>query len=192
MKDTNKNRRSPRIAARHNIMLMVEAQPDGQPSKEVVTTMHISRHGAHLIGRRAISENSRGRLAHLTTCKQAPFRIAWQAPSKARPGFHEMGIEFEEMSDFWGASFAASDKSSPAASAEAEGPSVPKTNSSASGNEETARGAILDQLRAVPPGPDGREITDAIWCGLVEQLEERRVISRGELIASLRKVGLQL
>lgn len=191
MKASSRNRRGPRIAARHNIMLMVEGPPGERPAKEVVTTLHISRHGAHLVGRRALQENSKGRVAHLGTCKQAPFRIAWQAPSKQQPGFHEMGIEFEEPADFWGASFEAA--SAPAGATEpipAEGPALSDSTSQQSSGSSC--GALLEQLRQVPSSAEGREVTDALWCGLVEQLEERRVITRGELIASLRKVGLQI
>jgi hypothetical protein len=163
-----------------------------RPSKEVVTTLHISKHGAHLLGRRALQQDLKGRVAHLSTCKQAPFRIVWHAPSRKQPGFHEMGIEFEELSDFWGASFETQDTLAITQSPEPkESPAVAGEPATAKVDESTC-GTILDQLRRIPSNPEGREITDAIWCGLVEQLEERRVITRGELIASLRKVGLQL
>lgn len=192
-----KDRRSKRVAAKHNIMLMVETGQDKPPSKEVVTTMHISQHGAHLLGRRPLLENSKGRVAHLSTCKQAPFRIAWQAPSRTRPGYHEMGIEFEEPLDFWGTNFEPG--TSPASvegvlqeSGALEMPAAPKPRQSSASADKAASGTILEQLRTIPSSAEGREITDAIWCGLIEQLEERRVISRAELIASLRKVGLQL
>ena len=99
MTASKKNRRSARIAAKHNIMLMVDSAEGKQPSKEVVTTLHISKHGAHLVGRRPLQQDLKGRVAHLSTCKQAPFRIAWQAPSRTQPGYHEMGIEFEDLSD---------------------------------------------------------------------------------------------
>jgi hypothetical protein len=192
MKTENKNRRSARIPAKHNIMLMVEGAEGQSLAKEVVTTVRISRHGAQLLGRNPLRENSTGKVAHLSTCRQAPFRIAWQAPSTEKPGFHEIGIEFEDLSDFWGGTFPGSDPAQPAMA-------NPSINSQLASAEPLAAAAsrlsssdILQQLRTIPASKEGREITDAIWCGLIEQLEERRVISRNELISSLRKVGLQL
>lgn len=196
MTKSEKNRRSARIAAKHNLMLMLDADKDKQSSKEIVTTLHISKHGAHLLGRRQLLENVTGRLAHLSTCKQAPFRIAWQAPSRAQPGFHEMGIEFEQLADFWGATFEADAaikaEDAPSVTSTPEEPETSPREKSSSTREAGDCGTILDLLRTISPGAEGRETTDALWCGLIEQLEERRVISRSELIASLRKVGLQL
>jgi hypothetical protein len=197
MTATEKNRRSARIAAKHNLMLMLEAEEGKRPSKEVVTTLHISKHGAHLLGRKPLLQNVKGRLAHLSTCKQAPFRIAWQSPSRTQPGYHEMGIEFEEPLDFWGTTFepvavAALPEIKPAELSGLEIPSEPQSRRSATSAEVDSCGRMLELLRNIPSSADGRETTDAMWCGLVEQLEERRVITRSELIASLRKVGLQL
>ena len=188
MKTGNKSRRSPRIPARHNMMLMVDGNAGETVSKEVVTTVLISRHGAHLVSRRPLDENTKGKVAHLGTCKQATFRIAWQTPSRSQPGYHEMGIEFEDLSDFWGASFGEVKPVEVATSAEPERESPIRTSSAAdlSGTE------VLELLKIASSNAEGREITDAIWCGLVEQLEERRLITRGELIASLRRVGLQI
>ena len=204
MKSEIKNRRSKRIPARHNIMLAVEGKDDSGKATEVVTTMLISRHGAQLIGRRPMDENTKGKVTHLSTCRQAPFRIVWQTPSSTKPGYHETGIEFEESTDFWGTNFEEMriQNSMDTAARPAAGTAVEKTidqpveqaaeSAAAASRDGASSSEVLEQLRTIPSSSDGREITDAIWCGLIEHLEERRVISRTELIASLRKVGLQL
>ena len=188
MKAGNKSRRSPRIPARHNIMLMVNGAEGETASREVVTTVHISRHGAHLIGRRRLDENTKGKVAHLGTCRQAAFRIAWQTPSTLQPGYHEMGIEFEDLSDFWEASFEDAKPVETAASPQG----TRESSSTTTDAPDLSNAEVLELLRSVPATREGYEITDALWCGLVEQLEERRVITRSELIASLRRVAQQI
>jgi hypothetical protein len=186
MKASNKSRRSPRIPARHNVMLIVDGAEGASTSKEVVTTVHISQHGAHLVARRRLNESSKGKVAHLSTCRQAAFRIAWQAASTSQPGYHDIGIEFEGLTDFWGTTY------EEAKSTERSTQPTPSEDVARASNAATSTAEVLDLLRTVPSSPEGRDITDALWCGLVAQLEERRVITRAELIASLREIGLAI
>ncbi len=184
MKASNKNRRSERIPARHNLMLVVEDHTGGTAAKEIVSTVHISRHGAHLRSRRPLDGSSKGNVMNLSSCRQTPFRIAWHLPSDSHPGYHESGIEFVESIDFWGRDFSGHRQG--AASAE----DVMGTRTGGLENSSAANPReLLDQLLQAGDTPKGHELTAALWCGLIKQLEERRVFTRTDLISALKKLS---
>ncbi|MSO20417.1 MAG: hypothetical protein EXQ56_08120 [Acidobacteria bacterium] len=121
---------------------------------------------------------------NLSSCRQAPFRIAWHIPSDSHPGYHETGIEFVESIDFWGCDF--SDHQQGAASAkDIQGTPTRGFENSAAANPRD----LLDQLVQAEDTPKGHTLTAALWCGLIEQLEERRVFTRSNLVSALKKLS---
>jgi hypothetical protein len=113
-------------------------------------------------------------------------RIAWQSRSASSDKYLDTGVEFLSAFDFWGTTFsepaaavasAAAPGEAPAAAAPAPPPISPQ--------------ALLDQLEtsAQPSGDRRARTLEAAWCSVIEQLEERRVFTRDELLASLRTVN---
>ena len=181
MKPSAKNRRSKRIPASHRLMLTILGPTGLEVSKEIVTTAEVSLHGARIQGVRTFRPDSQGVLTQLKTGLQAPVRIAWQTRA-ADPKYLDTGIEFLSAFDFWGVSFS-KPKAQPAqpASPEAPPPVSPQ--------------ALLEEFeKSSPLSEDSRNsqrarTLEAAWCGLIDQLEERNVFSRDELLASLRTIG---
>ena len=175
MKATNKKRRSERVAATHRLMLIVQGPSGAAILKEIVTTLEISRHGALIRGRQPLQPGWTGSLLHLSSCRQVPFRVAYQVQAASSPVFFDTGLEILAPTDFWGRAFSNSRAPSDACD-------ILLQNSAVSPAE------LLEELRKASPDPGGR-LLEALWCGLVEQLEERRVFTRTELAATLRKLG---
>jgi hypothetical protein len=184
MKTTQKKRRSKRVSAAHRLMLKILGADGGDVVKEVVTTVELSRHGARLRGRRALTLDARGLLVQLRSGEQIPFRVAWQIKAPAGQGYLDTGVEFLEDSDFWKQTFSR-EETAPAAAEEAATPlrKLPP--------EKLLPEKLLEDLLQSPAFQDRESglFLEGVWCGLVEQLEERHVFTRAELVASLRAIG---
>ena len=184
MKGTNKDRRSERIPAVHKMMLVV-ADGDVTISKEVVATVLISQYGAQVRGRRAVNLAATGLVMNLSSCRQAKIRIAWHLPSTSHPGYFDTGIEFLDTADFWGCKFSEYRPVMIAANAKLEKPSA----NTAVPAELTPR-KLLDHLRMAGSSPKASNLNEKLWCELVEQLEQRGVFTRTEMISTLKRLGV--
>ena len=172
---SRKDRRSKRIPASHRLLLTILGPTGLEVSKEIVTTMEVSLHGARVRGIRTFRPDSQGVLTQLSSGQTAPVRVAWQAKAASNPKFLDTGVEFLSAFDFWGMEI--SDPA--AASAPAERPPVSPQE-------------LLEELDKTSQSPDGNQrarTLEAAWCGLIDQLEERKLLSRDELLASLRTIS---
>lgn len=173
---SRKDRRSKRIPASHRLLLTLLGPTGLEVSKEIVTTMEVSLHGARVQGIRTFRPDSQGVLTQLSSGQTAPVRIAWQAKAASNPQFLDTGVEFLSAFDFWGMEI-----SDPAAAAPAPADRPPVSPQE-----------LLEELDKISPSPDGNQrarTLEAAWCGLIDQLEERKVLSRDELLASLRTIS---
>ena len=183
MKPSRKDRRSKRIPAAHRLLLTILSPTGSEIAKEIVTTVEVSLHGARVWGIRTFRPDSQGLLTLLSSGQQAPVRIAWQPKAASNPKYFDTGVEFLSAFDFWGMTF-----SEPAAE-----PALRVAPRAATPNEPPpiSPQGLLDELeKASQPAGDHRTRTlEAAWCSLIDQLEERNVFSRDELLASLRTIG---
>ena len=177
MNTSRKDRRSKRIPAKHRLMLTILNTSGTAVVKEIVITVEVSRHGARIRGRRPLQTGWKGVLAELSSLRKAPFRVAWQAKASDATGYLDSGVEFLEDAEFWVERFSKPDPEPvPPAKVEQAPVSMEKLL------EE------LSELSAFQGQEKGR-VLEGILCGLVEQLEERKIFTRAELVACLRKVG---
>ncbi len=176
---TNKRRRSERVPARHRMMLIVQGPSGAAILKEIVTTSEISRHGTNIRGRQPLEVGWTGNIIQLSSCRQAPMRVAWHDPSESQAGYFDTGIEILTQEDFWGRSF-----DDYRGSAE---PSDVVIENAGVGSAE-----FLELIRRADGSPKGQKLLETLWCALVEQLEERRVLNRTEMIHKLRSLGVSL
>ena len=179
MKPSRKDRRSKRIPETHRLLLSILGPTGLEISKEIVTTVEVSLHGARVRGIRTFRPDSQGVLTQLSSGQAAPVRIAWQAKAASNPKFLDTGVEFLSAFDFWGMAFSEPAASSAPGAAPADRPLVTPQ-------------ALLEELEKTSQSPDDAQrarTLEAAWCGLIEQLEERKVFSRDELLASLRTIS---
>lgn len=176
MNATNKKRRSERVLAAHRLMLIVQGPSGAAILKEIATTVDISRHGALVRGRQILQPDWTGTLIHLSSCRQVPFRVAYQVAPPSMPGYFDTGVEILATDDFWGRSFS-------------NFAVLPETPDIVIENAAVSPAELLEELRKASEVPAGEKMLETLWCGLVEQLEERRVFTRTELVATLRKLA---
>ena len=182
MKPSRKDRRSKRIPETHRLLLSILGPTGLEISKEIVTTVEVSLHGARVRGISTFRPDSQGVLTQLSSGLQAPVRIAWQAKAESNSKFLDTGVEFLSAFDFWGTAF-----SDPAA-APAPGAAPPDKVA----RPPVSPQALLEELDKTSQSPDSdprARALEAAWCGLIDQLEERKVFSRDELLASLRTIS---
>lgn len=180
MKPSRKDRRSKRVPAAHRLLLTILGPTGTEIAKEIVTTVELSLHGARVRGIRTFRPDSQGLLTQLDTGQQAPIRVAWQARAASNPRFLDTGVEFLAAFDFWGMS-----------SSEPTGePAKPTPATAPVESPRLTPQGLLEKLeKTSQPSGDHRSRTlEAVWCNLIEQLEERKVFSRDELLASLRNI----
>ena len=178
MKTPSKKRRSERLPAAVRLLLTIPGPGGAVALKEVVTTVEVSQYGARLLGRRLLEVGSQGVLIQLSSGRQTPFQVAWQAKSPARPGYLNTGIELLPNLHYWDRAFSPAPEPSPTEIAiDAEAVSA----------EELVRALAPESS----PQQDwhSEPLLEVLWCGLVDQLAERKVITRAELAASLRKIA---
>lgn len=183
MKPSRKDRRSKRIPETHRLLLTILGPTGLEVSKEIVTTIEVSLHGARVRGIRTFRPDSQGVLTQLSSGLQAPVRIAWQAKAASNPKFLDTGVEFLSAFDFWGTTF----PELAAAPAPVASPLPAPV-----GRPPVSPLALLEELgNTCQPANDGQRARtlEAAWCGLIDQLEERKVFSRDELLASLRTIS---
>lgn len=182
MKSSRKDRRSKRIPETHRLLLTILGPTGLEVSKEIVTTMEVSLYGARVRGIRTFRPDSQGVLTQLSSGQQAPVRVAWQTKAASDPKFLDTGVEFLSAFDFWGMTF-----SEPAAPP-APGAALPDKGD----RPPVTPQELLEELDKTSQSPDGAHrahALEAAWCGLIDQLEERKVFSRDELLASLRTIS---
>ncbi|MBI4442485.1 MAG: hypothetical protein HY649_03815 [Acidobacteria bacterium] len=178
MRTSRKDRRSERIEATHRLLLSILGPSGAEVLKEIVTTVEVSQHGARIHGLRTFQTNWRGNLLQLSSGRQVPFRVVWQVKPPSGKGYLEAGVEILAEFNFWGRAFANPD-------AEPETTAITIENPALSPEE------LLQALRqsSAFQSPAGERLLETIWCGLVQQLEERNVFTRAELVAALRKIS---
>ena len=187
MKPSRKDRRSKRVPAAQRLLLTILGPTGSEIAKEIVTTVEVSVHGARLRGIRTFRADSQGVLTQLGSGQQAPFRVAWQAKVPSNPNFLDTGVELLSGFDFWEVAF-----SEPAAApAPVATPAPVAATPAPIEHPPISPQEVLDELeRTSQASGDQRARTlEAAWCNLIEQLEERKVFSRAELLASLRTIG---
>ena len=176
MKTSRTDRRSKRVPAKHQLFLTVPGPGETPVAKEVVLTLELSRHGARVRGRCPLEPGWNGVLAELRSLRKAPFRVAWQAQSLGAKGYLDTGLEFLEDSEFWGETFP-----------KPEAEPIPAAIKDAAISPEK----LLQELSKLPvfQAQERGRFLETVWCSLVEQLEERKVFTRAELVACLREIG---
>ena len=180
MRTSRKDRRSERVPVTHRLLLTILGPSGAVILKEIVTTVEISQHGARLRGRRTLESNWKGVVVQLSSGLQAPCRIVWQAKSASEPAFLETGVEILAPYNFWGRSFSNPDAEPEPAEIVIEDASV------------TPEVLLRELGEASDSQSQGdMQVLETVWCGLVEQLEERNLFTRAELIAAIRKIGLK-
>lgn len=173
MKGSRKDRRSKRVAAAHRVLLTVLNANGAEIAKEIVSTVEVSQYGARVRGRRIMRPESEGVLTRLSSGRQARIRIAWQQKDSSHSGYLDTGVELLSGFDYWGISFAE--------------PEAAPANGSGSNMPATAQ-QLLEELKSAASGDAGSAMLEALWCGLIEQLEARKVLSREELVSSIRGI----
>ena len=179
--DSGRDHPTERVLATHRLLLTIGGSSKIVIVKEIVHTIDVSRNGARLKGRRTLKPNWRGSLHLLSSGRQAAFRVLWQSKPSPEHEFLETGIELERASgNFWGIPFSDPMPEPPPAEIAIEDAAV-------------APGELLEELQELSQlqSQNGERILEAVWCGLVEHLEERKVLTRTELVASLRKIAQQ-
>jgi len=181
MRTSKKDRRSDRIPAVHRLMLTIIGPTGAEMQKEIVTTVEVSQHGARIRGRRTLQVNWQGNFIQLTSGRQAPVRIAWQVKPSPEADYYESGVELLGNFNFWAREFTAGDL---------EGAESSVTIESATVSPEE----LLQEMRKASAfkAAQSGTLLEVLWCGLVEQLEERKVFTRQELAASVRKISQRM
>ena len=178
MKKSSKKRRSDRQPAAVRLLLTILGPSGAAVLKEVITTVEVSQYGARLRGRRPMEVGWQGVLIQLSSGRQAPFRVAWQIPVPDHPGYLDTGVELMPNLDFWGRRFSPVPEPAPM--------EIVLEDATVSPAE------LLQALSPKSPEPgdaQAEQLLETVWCGLVEQLEERNVFTRAELVASIRKIA---
>lgn len=173
MARSKKDRRSERIAAKHRMILSILGTSGAELLKEIITTVEVSQHGARIQGRRTLQPGWQGALVHLSSGRQAPIRVVWHV--KAAGEYFETGIELLAEHNFWGRTFA--------------NPDVTEQQPAIENLFVSPQELIAILGKSLPAGSaKDQTMLEAVWCGLVEQLEERKVFTRQELVAAIRKL----
>ena len=180
MKKSSKKRRSDRLPAAVRLLLTILGPSGAAVLKEVITTVEVSQFGARLRGRRPMEVGWQGMLIQLSSGRQAPFRVAYQIPSPDDPAYLDTGVELMPSLDFWGRKFSSAPEPAPM--------EVVLEDATISPAELLQ---ALSPKSPESPGTQSVQLLETVWCGLVEQLEERNVFTRAEMVASLRKIAQQ-
>ena len=191
MKGSRKNRRSKRLPAAHRMLLAIVNSSGSEIAKEIVSTVEISQHGARVRGRRMFRAGSEGLLTQLSSGRQARIRVAWQEKVEAHPGYLDAGVELLNGFDYWRVSFAdiaPVESSTPAAAGVAgEAPQPVPVSAEALPAQPLTAQELIENLAA--ESADRPQVLEALWCGLVDQLEARNALSRTDLIAAIRTLA---
>ena len=178
MRTSKKDRRSERIPVAHRLILSILGVSGAEMLKEIITTVEVSQHGARIRGRRTLQRDWKGMFVQLSSGRQAPVRVVWQVKPSEEAEFYESGVEILAEFNFWGRAFASPDLEPEQAGIAIEEAAVTP--------EEFLQ--ELKKSSAFRSDQNGK-LLEAMWCGLIEQLEERRLLTRKELVAAIRKVA---
>ena len=176
MKGTHKDRRSKRVPATHRLLLTILGPNGAEITKEIVSTVELSQYGARVRGRRIFRSESEGVLTRLSSGRQARIRVAWQQKLDTPPGFFDTGVELLSGFDYWGIPF-----SEPAA--------APANSAGSGGAEPRSAPELLEGLIKQAAGDGHSQVLEAAWCGLIEQLEASKVLTREELVSTIRSIA---
>ena len=199
MKESREDRRGKRVPATHRLLITILGPTGAEISKEIVSTVEVSLHGARVRGRRTLRPDAQGLLTQLSSGRQAPFRVAWQRKS-TEPNSVDTGVELLSTFDFWGAIFSDSSLQPAAPSAtSADGADAGPVSARTLTADVVERASppispaeLLDELRRAAQWSSGDQKTrvlEAVWCALIDQLEERQVFTREELLTAIRSVA---
>src|SRR5262249_22323627 len=158
----------------HRVLLSLLGPNGEEVAKEIVSTVELSQYGAHIRGRRILTPESEGVLTQLSSGRQARVRIAWQEKSATHHGFYEAGVELLSGFDYWAVSFV----NPPAVSDSAQ----PQT-----ANALTLHELLYELVKN--SSEQAPKILESVWCGLVEELESRKIVHRDELVSSIRAIA---
>ena len=173
MKANVKNRRSSRVPGSHRLLFTIINSSGAEIMKEIVTAVELSQYGARVRGYRTVSADAQGLLTQLSSGRQAPIRVAWQRRADADPNFLDTGVELLSGFDFWGIVFA--------------DPALQPAPFSGPAKKAVRPQELLEEMKKLLPSDNPQsQILESIWCGLIEQLEARRVIAREDLVSALR------
>ncbi len=167
MRTSRKDRRSERVPTTHKLLLTILGPSGAVILKEIVTSVEISQHGARLRGRRTLEADWKGVLVQLGSGQQAPCRVVWQTKSVSVPASLETGVEILSVHDFWRRNFSNPD---------AEPESAEIVIEDASVTPEMLLRKLGEASNSHAKGD--MQVLEAVWCGLVEQLEERNLFTR--------------
>ena len=177
MRTSKKDRRSERIPALYRLILSIPIPPGGtEVLKEMITTVEVSQHGARIRGRNTLQQGWQGFLVLLNSGIQTPCRVVWQVKPSPKADFFETGVEIQAKFNFWGRVFSHGDEESAKIAVVIEDTSIPP--------EEFLQ--ALRKSSAFQAEQSGK-LLESVWGGLVEQLEERKIFTRAELAASIRR-----
>jgi len=184
MKESSrKDRRGKRVPAAHRLLITILGPTGAEIGKEIVSTVEVSQHGARVRGRRTLRPDTQGTITQLSSGRQAPFRVAWQQKG-SEPNSIDTGVELLSTFDFWGAIFSESSVHPV--------PAAPVESAVESGPPPISPAELLDELRKAAQSSSSEQKTrvlEALWCALIEQLEERQVFTREELLTAIRSVA---
>jgi len=157
------------------MMLSILSPSGAEILKEIITIVEVSEQGARFRGRRTLQPEWKGNIVQLSSGRQAPVRIVWQVKAADQPEFWETGIEILADYNFWDRPF-----SNPDAEPELA--------------IDNAALPVEEFLKALRQGPAAQsqhnnKLLETLWCGLVEQLEELKVLTRQDLVAAIRRIG---
>ena len=180
MKASRKDRRGERVPGTHRLLLTIHGPTGAEILKEVVTTVELSQHGARLRGLRTMQPGAQGFLTQLKSGRQAPFRVAWQAKAASDQRFMDTGVELLAGFDFWEITFTTSQPGPDPVEIQIE-------------TKDLSPQELLEELRkwSALSEEQRNHALEAAWCGLIEQLESRKVLTRSDLVASLRSIAQQ-
>ena len=171
-------RRSRRVPAKHPLMLTILGSNGEEVLKEFVSTVELSKHGARIRGRQVLPPDGRGILVQLKTLRRAAFRVAWPSTAPSALGYIDTGVELIDEFEHWETFYT---------DAKAQ------TNQQITGIENptlSAQELFQSMLQSSFFDAKGTgRVLERVWCSLVEQLEERKILSRADLVTSLRKIS---
>ena len=175
MRTSKKDRRSERVPVTQRLILTILGTSGSEVLKEIVTTVEVSQHGARVHGRRSLQPNWKGNFVQLNSGRQAPVRVVWQVKPEGNAEYMESGVEILAEFNFWNRDFANPDAEPEPAEIVIENAAIPA--------EE------LLQKSAAFKAQSNEKVLETVWSGLVDQLEERSVLTRKELAEAIRKLA---
>jgi len=178
MRTSKKNRRSERVPIGQRLLLTILGPSGAEILREIVNTVEVSQHGARIRGRRTLQPNWKGNIVHLISGRQAPVRVVRQVKPEASAEFLESGLEILADFNFWNRAFANPDAEPDPVEIAIEDASIPAEEMLQRLKKSGAFQALSNE-----------KVLETVWSGLVDQLEERNLLTRKELVEAIRKIA---